>query len=346
MTMYQKFTQNIFLRRLSVLGVIILTLILLRGMMSLLLLTFIFTYLASQLVSKVRSRLNLSSTILVGGLYFLIVAAILVIILKSVPVISKQSLQLYNSLETFYTQQSQGDESTKNIIFKYISKGLPYLKSQSTHLLSSVTSLIGMIVTLFMSFVLSFFFMIEGDKVSQFATLFLKGKSAWFFQDIQFLGGKFTKTFGVVIEAQVIIACINTLLTGTALYIMHFPHLLSLMLMVFLFSFIPIAGVVISCIPLSLLAYSNGGIKDVVYILLTVMAVHLLESYVFNPKLMASRTKLPIFCTFLILVISNYFFHVWGLVLGIPVFMFILDLIGVKPVNIKEQKKSKGTPLD
>lgn len=307
-----------------------------------LLLTFIFTYLTSRLVNRIKSRLNLSLTILVGGLYFLIVVALLFVIVKSIPVISKQSLQLYNSLEGFYTQQSQGNETTKSTIFGYISKALPYVKSQSSHLLSSFKSLISMVVTLFMAFILSFFFMIEKEKVSQFASLFLKGKFAWFFEDVQFLGRKFIKTFGVIIEAQVIIAFINTLLTGTALYIMHFPHLLSLMLMVFLFSFIPIAGVVISCIPLSLIAYSNGGIKDIIYILITVMAVHLLESYVFNPKLMSNRTKLPIFCTFLILVISNYFFHIWGLVLGIPVFMFILDLTGIKPVNAK---KSQGTPL-
>ena len=48
-----------------------------------------------------------------------------------------------------------------------------------------------------------------------------------------------------------------------------------------------------------------------------------------NPKLMSDSTHLPIFFTFAILIVSEHFMGIWGLILGIPIFIFILDLVGV-----------------
>ena len=114
-------------------------------------------------------------------------------------------------------------------------------------------------------------------------------------QDIYYFADKFVNTFGLVLEAQFIIALLNTILTTIALAAFGFHQLLSLAIMIFILSLIPVAGVIISCVPLSFIAYSQGGIKDVVYILLTSLIVHLLESYVLNPKLMSSKTRVPIF---------------------------------------------------
>ncbi|NRE04462.1 hypothetical protein DBN73_17895, partial [Enterococcus faecalis] len=41
---------------------------------------------------------------------------------------------------------------------------------------------------------------------------------------------------------------------------------------------------------------------------------------VLNPKFMSSKTELPIFYTFVILLVSERLFGVWGLIVGIPVF--------------------------
>lgn len=333
MTYYQKITQNIVLRRLLVLLAVIICLFFLRSLLSVFLLTFIVTYLINRLVKRLKLVMNLSSTFITVCLYLLLVVGVIWALSKSIPLISHQSLQLYNSLEHFYTQQGTDSGETKQLLFQYVSKLLPYIKSQSHLLVSSLKNVVAMAVTLGMSFILSFFFMIEKEKITTFSSTFLSGKTAWFFSDIAYFGKKFITTFGVVIEAQVIIAIVNTCLTSIALYFLKFPHLLSLMMMVFLFSFIPVAGVVLSCIPLSLIAYYNGGLVDVVYILLVILAVHMLESYVLNPKLMSSRTKLPIFFTFLILLISEHYFQIWGLVFGIPLFIFILDVIGVKKIE-------------
>jgi len=59
------------------------------------------------------------------------------------------------------------------------------------------------------------------------------------------------------------------------------------------------------------------------------MIIHAIEAYILNPKLMSSKTDLPVFYTFIVLIFSQQFFGVWGLIIGIPVFVFLLDVLDV-----------------
>ena len=82
-----------------------------------------------------------------------------------------------------------------------------------------------------------------------------------------------------------------------------------------------------------MVGYSVGGIRDVIYIIIMIIVIHTLEAYVLNPKFMSSRTDLPIFYTFIVLLISEHIFGTWGLIVGVPVFTFLLDILGVKPIR-------------
>src|SRR5699024_12501686 len=140
-----------------------------------------------------------------------------------------------------------------------------------------------------------------------------------------------------VIEAQFMIALISTFPTIIVLIILGFPQIFGLALMVFVLGLIPVAGVIISLIPLSLIAYTIGGFLTVIYLLIAIMVIHAIEAYILNPKLMSSKTDLPVFYTFIVLIFSQNFFGVWGLIVGIPVFVFLLDVLGVtnKAENIE-----------
>lgn len=101
-------------------------------------------------------------------------------------------------------------------------------------------------------------------------------------------------------------------------------------MMIFLLGLVPVAGVFISLIPLCVVAYGIGGFRTIIYVLILVAVLHTLESYILNPKLMAHNTKLPVFVTFLVLIIAENIFGIWGLIVGIPIVVFILDLLDVK----------------
>ena len=93
---------------------------------------------------------------------------------------------------------------------------------------------------------------------------------------------------------------------------MNMPQLLSLGIMVFVLSLVPVAGVIISAIPMMFIGYSVGGLRYVFYIVIMLVVVHALEAYVLNPKFMASRTELPMFYTFVVLFVAEHLFWCLG----------------------------------
>ncbi|MNP79836.1 hypothetical protein D3C76_1777700 [compost metagenome] len=42
---------------------------------------------------------------------------------------------------------------------------------------------------------------------------------------------------------------------------------------------------------------------------------------------MSSAIHLPIFITFTVLILSEHFLGAWGMIIGIPLFVFILELV-------------------
>jgi len=113
------------------------------------------------------------------------------------------------------------------------------------------------------------------------------------------------------------------------LTVLGFPQIIGLAIMIFFLGLIPVAGVIISLVPLTIIAFTIGGYLKVIYLFFAIMIIHAIEAYILNPKLMSSKTDLPVFYTFVVLIFSQHFFGVWGLIIGIPVFVFLLDILDV-----------------
>ena len=338
---WHRFIDNVPLRRFVVLALLIWVLYLVRGMLSAILLTFIFTYIVVHWVRFVQRWLpKLPSLLVVLVTYAVLIAAVYFAVTKYLPLLITQIIKMVNSVLKFY--QSQDGSWLIKQLNHYISAKTvtAQIKHGINLAFSTLTSLTKMAVTFFMSFILSFFYTIELKQMYSFSRLFLTSDLfSWLFEDIYFFGKKFVNTFGVVLEAQFFIALCNTALTTICLMFMHMPQILALALMVFVFSLVPVAGVIISLIPLSMVGYSVGGIRDVIYIIIMITAIHALESYVLNPKFMSSRTELPIFYTFVVLMVSEKLFGTWGLIVGVPIFTFLLDIMGVKSIGDKKQNE-------
>ena len=331
--MYKRFVENVPLRRVVVLLAVIAVLIALRSMMNIVLLTFIFSLLIVKLTKFIRKYIKLPSGLIVTIVYLLVVFGLYSAITKYVPQLANQAIRSTTDMIDFYSNpKNLPDDQTLHWINEMI---------QQSHVLSSAKNGVGIIwhsittatsmgVTLFLSLILSYFFTIEEKQMVQFSRSFKDSYASWLFEDLEFFGKKFVSTFGVVIEAQFFIAIVNTILTTIVMAFMGLSQLAVLSIMVFILSLIPVAGVIISFVPLSLVGYSVGGLTDVIYLIVTIIVVHALEAYVLNPKFMSSRTNLPIFYTFVVLLVGEHFFGVWGLICGVPVFTFFLDILGVQ----------------
>ncbi|WP_103660545.1 AI-2E family transporter [Lactobacillus sp. HT06-2] len=338
---WQRFKANVPLRRAVVLMIIILFLYKLRSMMNTILLTFIFTYLVVHLVRLVQKHApKIPTGLIVSVTYILILLLLYFVITVYMPMLVGEITKIFKSVKAFY--ESNNMPGMMKYLKHYVSQAeiTKQVKNGMTIMFHTLTSVGTLTVATFMSLILSFFYTIELKQMNEFSSLFVKsGIFKWFFEDVSFFGKKFTNTFGVVLEAQFFIAICNTALTMIGLAIMRMPQIVALGLMIFILSLIPVAGVIISLIPLSVIGYSVGGLRYVIYIFVMIMIIHAIEAYILNPKFMASKTELPIFYTFLVLLFAEHLWGTWGLIVGVPIFTFLLDVMEIKSARKKKQKK-------
>lgn len=313
---------------------------LLRGLATLLLLTFIFIYIFSalqNLVYKFLSRFFPINIHIITAFIYIVVVSLLVLIIRIyVPVmiaqISSLIAKLTDYLGTLKGLTTSNDLYTRILI--YISNNgdiSKYVSSGGSSVLDLLKNIGTVSLYVFLSLILSLFFIIEKKSITKFFSKFKQSKLYWMYGDTHFFFKKFANSFGKVIQNQLLISFINTILSVIVLLILRFPSVLGLGAMIFVLGMIPVAGVFISLIPLSIIAYTTGGMMEIVYVLVLIAVLHSIESYVLNPKLMSQTAKMPVFCTFLVLIISEKFFGSWGLFIGIPVTMFVLDVLDVIP---------------
>jgi predicted PurR-regulated permease PerM len=124
------------------------------------------------------------------------------------------------------------------------------------------------------------------------------------------------------IRGQFIICCINGLLTWIGLQVIGVKYPLLLGLLAGVMSLIPIFGSILSSIPIVLVALASGGegisvIKGVL-ILLWIIAIHLLEANLLNPKIMGTAAKIhPVIVIFAV-VAGERMYGPMGALLGVP----------------------------
>lgn len=135
---------------------------------------------------------------------------------------------------------------------------------------------------------------------------------------------EFGRVLGSAIQAQFYIAIINTLLTAVGLYFLGMGEQVAfLSVIVFLFSFIPIVGVIISSVPICLVALKAGGLYLVFLSLLFITVIHMIEGYILNPNIYGVKMRINPVIVLIILTIGGKLFHIWGLILGVPVSTYI-----------------------
>jgi predicted PurR-regulated permease PerM len=316
-------------KRISIFVLLALVLYGLKDMINLILFTFIFTFLMDRLVIFLSRKIPLNRKILVVASYSTIVGLLSYGLIKYLPMIVGEITALIKQITAFYTKKHD------NIILNYLVSRLEeiqissYLERGFTFVISYFSDISTFSLQLLIALLMSLFFLLEKPRLIEFTKKFKTSKIASIYAEIEFFSGKFVGTFGKVIEAQLIIAVVNCVLTTIALWIFGFPQLGGLSIMIFFLGLIPVAGVIISLIPLIIIGYSIGGIMTVLYVFIAIMIIHAIEAYILNPNLMSSKTNLPVFYTFLVLIFSEHFFGVWGLIIGIPVFVFILDVLEV-----------------
>lgn len=326
--------RNLFLnptvKRFSILALICILLYFMRDMLNLVLLVFLFTFIMNSLQVQITKWLNrffkVPYHVVVILLYLGVVGLVTLGIVMYSPKIVSQIRQLSD-----YLIKIASNPPGNSDVSQYIADALKQMNFQSylQHGFDYILIISNWGTTFLMALILSLFFILEKNRIVKFTSKLRDSKIGWLYQEMEYFGRKFVRSFGKVIEAQFMIALFNTAFTVVGLSLLGFPYLFALGILVFILSLIPVAGVMISLIPLGIIGYTLDGILMVVYVVIMITVLHFIEGYFLNPKLMSSKTNLPVFYTFVILLFSEHYLGVWGFIIGIPIFIFILDILDV-----------------
>ncbi|MDR2550515.1 MAG: AI-2E family transporter [Desulfobulbus sp.] len=150
----------------------------------------------------------------------------------------------------------------------------------------------------------------------------------------------FSQVLGKALEAQLIIAIINSFLTAIGITLLGLGEQVAfLSVIVFFCSFFPVIGVFISSIPICLIALQTEGLQIMLLAILLICIIHLIEGYILNPRIYGSYMRINSVIILIILTIGGKLFDFWGLILGVPICTYVFG----HAIRIKE--KSEPEPL-
>jgi predicted PurR-regulated permease PerM len=284
---------------------------------------------------RLNKVMHINSKVIISFLYAVVISCLAIVLYKYLPVITLQFTELVTQIVFFFQHPPDSRVIQYAINIMNELKSPLDLQTQMNTLYLYISDFGKLAFQIFISMLLSLFFLLEKDKIIRFTSKFNRAKFKSFFINLSHFGVKFINSFGKVIEVQFLIAITNAVLSVTFLWILGFPQLLGLGIMIFFLGLIPVAGVIISLIPLSMIAYSIGGMPKVIAVLIMIVVIHAIESYILNPKFMSAKTNLPTFFTFIILLFSEHFLGIWGLIIGIPIFIFLLDMLDIEEGNME-----------
>lgn len=318
----------------SILGIV---LYFLRDMVNLFLLIFILSYLMYTLQNYIFIRMNklfkVKRVLIIAFIYAALLGIIVLLLSRYIPIIIKQLITIGMEISKFDIKHYK--ETINPVILGIIEQAdiEGYMEATQAKLISTIAGFGKLGFNFFAAFILSIFLVLEKEELTKFIRKLSASKIGFLFDTYIYFGRNFANSFGKVFQTQITISFINSILSIIALTIMGFSQTLGLGFMIFILGMIPVAGVIISLIPLTIMGFIIGGIPKVIAVLVMIAVLHFIESYVLNPKLMSKSLKLPEFMTLLILLVSEHLMGVWGLLLGLPLFMFILDILGIKSAS-------------
>jgi predicted PurR-regulated permease PerM len=148
----------------------------------------------------------------------------------------------------------------------------------------------------------------------------------------------FGSVLGKSFEAQGLIALVNTTLTTAGLVILSVPGVGFLSVVTLVCSFIPVAGVFISTLPMLILALSEYGAAKALAVVVMVIIVHLVEAYVLNPQIYSAHLHLHPFLVLVVLYVAEHLYGIGGLLMAVPVSVYLLRSLVLGQTSVGTSK--------
>jgi len=181
----------------------------------------------------------------------------------------------------------------------------------------------GVVTSFFLSLLFSVLIVMDLPKLTRQVKGLANTKIGFIYSEVAENIRDFGKVVGRALEAQLFIAVVNTVLTGIGIYFMGLPPLAFLCTIVFFCSFIPVAGVFISSVPICLVALQQSGFGMMLIAIGLILLIHFIEAYFLNPRIYGHHLRMNAVLVLIILTVGGTLFGIWALILGLPIMNYI-----------------------
>ena len=160
------------------------------------------------------------------------------------------------------------------------------------------------------------------------------------------------KLLGKSFRGQAIIALLDASFMLVVMLILGIENKFLYAGLVFVFSFVPVVGVVISGIPIILTAIMQpgGSMMLAMWVTIALAVAHTIEGTILSPKILGKLGQMPPVMVMVILTIAEHFFGMWGLLLGVPVAIYLIRVVllgqGIPGITVAEESLATSPSND
>ncbi|MBF0509370.1 MAG: AI-2E family transporter [Deltaproteobacteria bacterium] len=309
---------------------------LLRRFFGLIFFTFILSFILNNLIMYICRKARLNRRLVVVAVYLLFILVLTGVFYSTGPRIFIESKSFISQIPQaeakIWAYFDQVGQNNPNFIpfltsLRTASSSDKLFGVDRTEVINFLIKFTNFLMT-FMSYMLlgilfSFLIVLDLPNFAKGLAKLKHGRFKEFYQEVADSVASFAIMVGRTFQAQMIIACLNTILTAAGMMILKIQPVAVLSVIVLMAGFIPVAGMFISSVPICIIAFNIGSFRLMFYAILMVAIVHMLEAYVLNPNIVSAIMKINPIITMIILYIGLNLFGLWGMLLSIPTVVYI-----------------------
>jgi len=237
-----------------------------------------------------------------------------------------------NPFVTYF--QNEAFSGAKNIVSNLSQTGLSlgtlfetskaFITNLSGGFFQTISVAFGSIFNFGLIIVLSFYLSIQEKGVENFLRIVVPPKEEEYIVD---LWQRSRRKIALWLRGQMLLGVLITILTYLVLSLLGNQFALLLAIIAGLMELVPY-GILIALVPAISFSYLSGGFSEALMVAGAYLIIHEFEVFLFSPLIIRKVVGLSPIVVILAAVIGFELGGIWGLVLAIPVAVFMMELIG------------------
>lgn len=164
--------------------------------------------------------------------------------------------------------------------------------------------------------VVLFYFLKDGDKIWAFVLRWFHGERR---DKARLSGARAMEVLGGYVRGTAIVAAVDSICIGAALFILQVPLALPLSVIVFVGSFIPLVGATAAGVLAALIALVANGPLVALIVVIVIIAVNQLEGNLLQPVVMGRTLSIHALVILLALTAGTILAGIIGAILSVPI---------------------------